>query len=140
MWTNLLFAAALLVASVVLIVTHYRSWRANCVHEDQAESIEFARRQFRRRMQASSLIGLVAVAIAASSWITGTLAIALYWSGVLLVVIWIGLLALADLLGSRVHYQRAEAEHRATHAALTAELKRLQHREGNGQPESRSHE
>lgn len=138
MGTNFLVAAGLLLASVVLICVHRRSWRAVGESTGDSATHQFAHRQFRRRMQASSLIGVVAVAIAASSWIPGTIATALYWTGVLLVVVWIGLLALADLLGSHVHYRQVDAEHRAEHAALTAELQRLQHREGNGQPESRA--
>jgi hypothetical protein len=140
MWTNFVVAAGLLLASIALIVTHCRAWRDTQEYEANSGSFDFARRQFRRRMQASSLIGAVGIAIAASSWIPGTVAKALYWSGVLLVVVWIGLLALADLFGSRVHYQRVAAEHHAAHAALTAELKRLQRRGGNGKPESRSDE
>jgi hypothetical protein len=48
-------------------------------------------------------------------------------------VVWMLLLAFADMVSSYFYYAQIRAHHVAEHAALQAQLERLRRREGNGQ-------
>jgi hypothetical protein len=56
----------------------------------------------------------------------------LYWSGALLAVVAIGMLALLDLICSRWYFRRLQQMGLAEQAALKAQLTRLQAHRGNG--------
>ena len=128
---------ALLVFSGVLIRTHLRSWRSaaqdDLTHRDRL----FAWRQFRRRMQSSTMIGMAAVAIMAAPYVTSIASPLLslfYLLGLFLLVLWIILLAGVDAIATRRHYttlQRGELNEMASDNAE----KRRQQRDGRGQDE-----
>lgn len=132
MWSYFVFAALLLAASGLLLWTHARAWRA-CRDEELDESeLDFRRRQFRRRMQASAMIGIVGIAVAVSPAITNSMGTAILWLVVFSLVVWMLLLALADMVSSYYYYYQLRARHTAEHASLQAQLERLRRREGNG--------
>ena len=133
MWSHLVFAALLLVASSLLLWTHTRAWRASRSEELDAKEFDFRRRQFRRRMQASAMIGMVGIAVLVSLVMTNPTMTAILWLAVLSLVVWMLLLALADMVSSYFYYQKIRDQHVAEHASLQAQLDRIRRREGNGQ-------
>jgi len=133
MWSHLVFAAFLFVASGLLLWIHWRAWRACRSEELDERAFDFRRRQFRRRMQASAMIGIVGVAVVVSLVIADTLMTALLWLVVVSLVVWMLLLAFADMVSSYFYYAQIRAHHTAEHAALQAHLERIRRREGNGQ-------
>lgn len=138
MWSHLAFAAFLFAASALLLWIHWRAWRA-CGSEvlDERE-FDFRRRQFRRRMQASAMIGVVGVAVVVSLAIADAMMTAILWLAVLSLVVWMLLLAFADIASSYYYYHQIRVEHVAEHASLQAQLERIRRREGNGQSHEES--
>ena len=65
--------------------------------------------------------------------ITDRLMTAILWLVVLSLVVWMLLLAFADMVSSYFYYAQIRAQHIAEHAALQAQLERIRRREGNGQ-------
>jgi len=99
------------------------------------KAVDFHRRQYRRRMQTSGMIAIVGLAvlggIAIDRMADAMLSVG-YWSAVLFIVAWIGVLAISDAAASRLYYDFVRRDNQAEHAALKAELDRLRHRDGNG--------
>ncbi len=134
---SILLAAALLFAAVGLMIWHVRSWRF-AQRQAADKEREYRRRQFRRRMQTSAMLGFIAVAlpigvVVMRAWPKVGV---FYWGGVLLLVGWIGLLALADIVATGHHYGRLRKDYDIEQAKLQAELNRLQKIRGNGKPRS----
>jgi hypothetical protein len=128
MWGTIILAAALLVAAGLLLARHLIVWR-RADHGGLADrDYEFHRRQYRRRMQTSGLLGLVGLLMLGSLWIDDPLVGAVYWAGIAALVIWIALLAMTDWLASRLYYGRLAADQAVEHAAIKAEIARF-HRE-----------
>lgn len=121
---QLAFSALLVLISGGFVWHHLAAWEAARCHPENLKAIEFARRQFRRRMQASLMVGFVGLAIAGALLIHDTLLIAMYWVGILLVVIWILLLAIMDALSSFTFLKQQRKRHLVEQAELQAELLR----------------
>ncbi len=109
-----LISLVLLLGAAAMMLSHVRAWRIYREELD-AEEFDYRRRQFRRRMQTSAMLGVLAVALILghilverieSDWF----AIA-YWGAAMLVVCWIGLLALVDIWATQHHFNRQR--HRA---------------------------
>ncbi|HUG68823.1 MAG TPA: hypothetical protein VMM76_13835 [Pirellulaceae bacterium] len=133
MWSHLVFAACLLGASVTLLCVHLRAWRAYQGEGLDEHAFDFRRRQFRRRMQASAMIGVVGILVLVSLAVTEPVMTAILWLVVLALVLWMLLLALADMVTSYFYYNQIRARHMAEHATLQAQVDRIRRREGNGQ-------
>ncbi len=128
-WMSLTICIALVGAALWLIRVHLEHW-----HEVDADTTlqprdrEHLRRRHRRRMQTSTMLGFVGVAILAGRLFPpddpSTVTV-LYWSGVTLLVFWMALLALADMVSTRMHYggQRRKVDNERTR--LEAQLQRL---------------
>ena len=125
MWFSILFSIFLIVVAAVLSAVQVRTWRSARRRELNDRDRRFVDRQFRRRIQIDVMIGVVGVAVLGESWVAGPVAKAIYWSGMLLIGVWIMLLALADIASSRIHLQRLHREHVADFAALRADLRRI---------------
>jgi hypothetical protein len=135
-WTYLPFSLVIIVAAVGLCVWHIRSWGAlRRAALDPAE-FDFRRRQFRRRIQASAMLGLLGVAVLGGgvmmSLRLNPLALTLYWLAVILVLGWLALLAVADMVASNLYYRRLHNRYAVEQAQLNAELRRLRGLDGNG--------
>jgi hypothetical protein len=123
---SLVLGGILLACAVGLMVWHLRVWRA--ARERKLDGIEYAyrRHQFRRRVQTTAMLGLTAVAlpigVMAMRWPRGGV---FFWGGVLLLVVWLCLLALADVLASGQHYGRLRNQVALEEARLQGELYRL---------------
>ncbi len=136
-WTTALISLFLLAGAILLMVSHVRSWRAFQLQEHDTAALLFRRRQLRRRMQSSSLLGLLAVMLFAGELINARVESQgfklVYWSGVILVVVWMGLSAVADILATKLYYGRLRNAYLIEQAKLRAELRRLRAKEGNGE-------
>jgi amino acid permease len=133
-----------LLVSVGLLVSHVHSWREYRQQELSADELNYRRRQFRRRVQTSAMLGLLAVAIAVgyalTLWLKSGWFAAIYWSAVLCLLIWIALLAVVDMWATKFHFGRQRQDFVVEQAKLQAELRRLQSIRGNGKAKSTSHE
>lgn len=138
----ILLPAVLVVISTLLVVWHVRSWRAVRDAEADEADRDFHWRRFRRRMQTSIMVGLVGVAVLCGQLLDfrrHPSMYVFYWTAVVLVLLWIILLALADMVSSRRYLQRWNVERLVALAKLRAdaerarsELVRQRQREGNG--------
>ena len=55
-----------------------------------------------------------------------------YWTGVVLAVLWLTILALADMASSRAHYTKLHSQQVAENAVLKAQLDQIRRRHNNG--------
>jgi len=133
-WITRLVALAILVSAAVLAWWHLRVRRGHRRSELPEVQYNFYRRQFRRRIQVSAMLGLLAVMLAVESWLTQPLIEVLVGAGMLLLLLWIMLLALVDALATRIHYDRLRGDHLVERAKLEAEVRRLRGVGGNGKP------
>jgi len=135
-------AVILLLTSVVLVVGHLRAWRA-VDHGGLGErEHEFHARRFRRRVQASAMLGVIGLLLLGDLWLPTGWPTLLYWSGVLLLLLWLLLLAASDWLASRVHFRQQINRLQGERALLQADLDRLrsQHRSRTEPPPTGSDE
>jgi hypothetical protein len=133
MWPTLFFSAALVFTSLVLLAWHVKSWR-EADHGGLAErDYQFHRRQYRRRTQSSGMLGIIGLLILGHLWVPDNTLLAVYWAGVLGLVVWTVLLAVADLAASRLHYGPQVAEQRTEHLLLKREIEKFR-RESSTEP------
>jgi len=121
----------LLVLAVAMLVWHWRSWHDRGQHEPDTVERGYYERQFRRRMQASSLLALLSFGMYVGQLIPRREMPSLFvfvWFGVVVLVAWMVLLALADMLDNRYRLARLRDERRVLHAQLEAELDRARAR------------
>jgi hypothetical protein len=118
-----------------------KAWR-EADHGGLAErEYNFHRRQYRRRMQASGMLGIIGLLILGHLWIHDNTVLAIYWSGVIVLVFWSVLLALGDWASSRLHYGPLVADQQAEHLLLKREIEKFRresqpdkHQEPEGNP------
>ena len=123
-------------ASAGLIFWHMSAWKTVSENTQDAKQLEYYWRQFRRRMQCSAMLALLAIAIFIGLWITGPpILVVLYWSVVLLLTVWLALLAIADIIVTVHHFQDLHADNLVEQAKLKAEAKRIKSAVGNGRVE-----
>jgi hypothetical protein len=135
MWSNILFSSFLVGLAALLLISHAAAWRNTRESEQDEKVLDFHRRQFRRRMQASAMLGIVGLGVAGGMWIDAqddTILSVAYWIAILLIVAWIAALAAADWVASRFYYDLIHTDQQTEHAAIQAELERIRSREGNG--------
>lgn len=116
----------LLAAAVAWMLWHVRGWRGAQRAALEPAEYEFRRRQFRRRIQTSGLLAALAVALLIGPHIEDPFWATWYWIGVLALLVWLVLLALADIAATHLHFARVRDEFRAEEAALRHELRRVQ--------------
>ena len=143
-WTSALFSLFLLLCAAGLLTSHVRTWRRLQQQGLEPDDLDYRRRQFRRRMQTSAMLGLLAVALfvgqLATSRVESKLFVFGYWGGVLLVVGWVGLLSVADILATKHHFGRLRQTYLVEQAKLHAELRRIQATRGNGEAKKQDRE
>jgi len=138
-WATLPLSLFLLSAAVGLVIWHVRSWRALRNEGLEPQQERFHRRQFRRRMQTSTMLGILAVGLFVGQWLPAwPILMACYWGGMLLLTSWLGLLALADLAVTKTHFRRLRNDYLVEEAKLQAELNRLQRHQSNGRARKRN--
>ena len=139
--SSILFALFLGVASAGLIAWHIRAWKRLQSTEIDARELNFRRRQFRRRIQTSAMLGILGVAIFVGQLLmTGMpsrLLLIAYWCGVLALVLWLAILALADVVATSFHYSRERNNSIVEQARLQGELRQAREKAAkvrNGKP------
>ncbi len=124
-------SALFLLVAVGLLMSHMRAWRAYQREDLDAEELDYRRRQYRRRMQTSAILGGLAIAMYVGGTLltfrlTSPMFTLLFWGIFLLVLIWVAVLAAADMVATRRHFNRVRSETLVERAVLQAELRRLQ--------------
>ena len=125
MWPTLLVSAALVFGSMVLLACHVKAWR-EADHGGLSErDYEFFRRQYLRRMQSSGMLGIIGLLILGHLWVRDNSMLALYWTGVLGLLVWTVLLAASDFAASRLHYSSQVADQQTEHLLLKREIEKF---------------
>ena len=127
-YSSALMSLALLASAGSLLWWHLRTWRTAQTEEADTREFEYRRRQCRRRLQTGAMLGLLGAAIfpghLLTVWAASRLFAILFWGGVLLVALWMGLLALADILATQHHFSRLRTDYLIERAKLEAEIRR----------------
>ena len=126
----------LLLAAVGLMISHVRAWWAFRRQELDAENFDYRRRQFRRRMQTSAMLGLLAVALLAGpvliQWVHSIWFAIGFWGLTMLLACWVVLLAVVDIWATKHHFGRLHHRCLVEQAKLQAEISRVQAGKGDG--------
>ena len=126
------FSLVLVAMALGLLWLHRRSWLAARQLSLGEQELQFARRQYRRRVQTSGLIILAALVMLVSCCVERPLPTLLVWGCLTLLVLWISLLAAADWLHTRTYLHRVRDEQIAERAVLESEMRRLLRHRSNG--------
>lgn len=97
-----------------LCVGHWRTWQQVRTQPLTALERDYRRRQVRRRLQTSSMLGLLALAMFVGQFLPAgrsPLVFTVFWLGVVGLVLWIVLLAAADAIATH-RYAQKELERR----------------------------
>src|SRR5262249_32807751 len=124
----ILIPLALLALACSLVMGHVRAWRVVQREEPDEADLAYSYRQFRRRVQTSALLGLLAIGLCVGQLIPAQrhpTFYMLFWFGMLLLLAWMVLLALGDLVLGRQHVAKLKLERRIAEAQLNAELDRI---------------
>lgn len=120
-----------------LLISHLRSWRGM---KDQFAGVDerrHFRRRFLRRLQTSALLTLAGVALIVGQLIPARAWPSLFvffWCGVVLLLMWVVLLALADAASTRAYVGRLRNQRSAERSKLEQELMRLKRLRQDGRP------
>ncbi len=132
-WPAIVVAGLLMICAVALVLWHLSSWRAAKQQDLEAAELDYRRRQFRRRMQTSGLLGLLAAGLVVGVFIRRPpLVVLLYWGGMLVLVGWVALLALVDWWATKLHFNRLRRGYLIEKARLEVQARQLRARGGNG--------
>lgn len=135
-WSSLLISVLLLLAALGLMNWHVRSWQRAQSADLAVGEHDFYRRQFRRRIQTSAMLGILAVGIFVGElltlWIDSQLFFIIYCAASLLLVVWVILLAVADIWATQYHFSKLRQQCLIEQAKLHAEIRRVQSIRGNG--------
>jgi len=126
----LTFGVFLVGLGIVFLRSHWLTWqRRQDDPEGAAKSLHFHRSQFRRRMQTSALIIAIGVLIPVGDALfvhfPNRMVFGLYWFGVLVLVGWVVVLAMADLVAGRVYTHNAMQDVEERKRALEREVNSL---------------
>jgi hypothetical protein len=125
MFAQYVVPLVLLGISGLLLDSHRRAWRAAQSDNRLSErDRRFARSQYLRRMQASSIIGLIGAALACSPLVPAEpVAMAIYLAALGAACAALVLLALLDVLATRVNLRRIESEQIAAQMKLAMQMR-----------------
>jgi len=130
----------LILFGIVQIAMHVRAWRKVRPSDMDPKERDYRWRQCRRRIQSSAMLALLGIAILGGRWMAGPpWAFFTYWVAVLLLVLWMVLLALADIIATKYYYGRVRQHYLLEEVKLQAELRRLQGVQRNGHSNGKSH-
>lgn len=117
---------------------HLRSWRGIQLADLSVEELDFYRRQFRRRIQTSAMLGILAAGLFVGElltwWVRSYLFFIIYWGAILILVLWVALLAAVDIWATQYHFGRLKHKCLIEQAKLHAEIRQIQAVRGNGKP------
>jgi hypothetical protein len=127
-WLSFAFAAFLLACAAIMIVWHVRSWRSQLAAGLEAKELDYRRRQFRRRMQSSGLMGIIALSLPVGVSVlrewpkVGVF----FWGVVMLLLGWVVILAVADIWATKYFFGKLRDSYQLEKTRLEAELRRVQ--------------
>ncbi|WP_166820258.1 hypothetical protein [Thalassoroseus pseudoceratinae] len=114
-----------------------REWREaknSPLHDDHDREHYYKR--FRRRVQTTSLLILVGVLIPVGDWLIirgkNPLVATVYWCVVLLLIVWIVLLAFADMVATRMYSRVELSKIQQKKRELERQLTQIKSRNSNG--------
>jgi hypothetical protein len=140
-WSTSLISALLLAAALGLMYWNVLCWRKTQLADLASGELDFYRRQFRRRIQTSAMLGILAVLIFVGElltwWINSHVFFIIYWMATLLLVVWVALLAGADIWATQYHFGQLRQKCLIEQAKLHAEIRRVQSVRGNGKPSAK---
>ena len=140
-WTHAAFSSFVLLAAAGLTVWHVRAWREVRSLELPPEARNYHWRQFRRRIQCSAMLAVLAVLLFVGQWVESpplhSFSFICYWGATLLLVVWLALLAVADIVATKYYFGRLRSDVIVEQAKLEAEAQRLRSLHGNGQSRDR---
>ena len=140
-WFFVLISGLLLSAAAALMCWHVRAWRATRSRKLEPTEEDYHRRQYRRRMQTSAMLGVLAVALLTGQLLDPPPHIAIwYLGGMLFLVVWLVLLALLDITATKYHFGRLRHDYLIKQAQLRAELNRIQQLRANGKSKGKKPE
>ncbi|MBX3411675.1 MAG: hypothetical protein KF708_03065 [Pirellulales bacterium] len=131
----LVAALTLVSVSIALVAWHVRSWRLIRAELPRGAERDYRWRQFRRRMQASSLVGVLGVAIYLGYLIpyqTMPRFFLAFWLMVIACVLWLSALAWIDVLATRTFFATRRHAIDIERAAWQAEVERSERARQNG--------
>ena len=132
-WVSIVVSLALVACAAALMAWHVRAWAAVRRQTCDRREFDYRRRQFRRRMQTSAMMAILAGLLGAAPFVGQFPRLAVAYTGaVLLLVLWICLLAAADAVATRLHFGRVRHDNLVERAKLQAQLRRIR-AGGNGQ-------
>jgi len=133
LWPAVVAAGLLIVCAAALLLWHFSSWRTAKQQELEPRELDYRWRQFRRRMQTSGLLAVLAVGLVVGVFVRRPpLVVLLYWGGMLLLVGWLALLALVDWWATKLHFDHLRRDYLIEKARLEVQARQLRAREGNG--------
>lgn len=112
------------IAAVLALVAVGTYWWQKMAFQQQRASdaapfeADFYRRRHTRRSRISLLLAVVATAMIVGMLIVEPLVLALFWFGVLCLLLWIVLLAMLDASASHAFFARVRSQQLAEQAAL----------------------
>jgi len=125
---SVLFPVGVLGIAVTMLVAHRRTWQIARARQLDAADRAYRRNQFVRRVQASSLLAIVAPAMFLGGRLqpqqSPKLFVAL-WGMIVVVTCWVVWLAIVDALASTRHFCRLSRERAAARQRLRQELDEL---------------
>lgn len=137
-WPALLVAGLLISCAAALVWWHLSSWRTAKQQQLEQRELDYRWRQFRRRMQTSGLLAVLAVGLVVGVFVRRPpLVVLLYWSGMLLLVGWLALLALVDWWATKLHFEHLRRDYLIEKARLEVQARQLRARGGNGHAEKK---
>lgn len=135
MLPSLLLATFLAALGAGLLIWHVRTWQAAQGHAPNEGELAFSRRQFHRRRRVGILIVVLGVAVAVGELVRDPVLGLVYWSGTLLLVLWIVGLAMLDLVASQQHFGLQRHQRDAEEAILLRQFRKdFSHRHNGHSP------
>ena len=137
-WLTLaLFPGAVIALGLALMVSHLRTWRRMRGQLAVADERRHFRRRFLRRLQTSALLTLAGIGLIVGQLIPPRVwpsLFVVFWCGLMLLLVWVVLLALADAAATRAYVGRLQRQRTAERSELEQELMRIKRSRQNGQP------
>lgn len=113
--------------AVGLLSWHVRCWRQARRRPEPPDELRFLWLQTRRRIQAAAMLAVVGAAMVVGQLIPPRQWPGLFvwfWCGISLLVVWVGVLAMADMVASMRRVDALKRDRRVARAVLEAELSR----------------
>lgn len=131
-----LVTVILLAVAAGMMVSHVRAWRAFQQQDLTEDEHDYRRRQYRRRMQTSAMLGVLGAAIligyVLTMWLSSPAFTLICWIAIILLLFWTCLLALVDIWATQHYFGRQRDHCLVEQAKMRAEINRLQAFRGNG--------